>query len=59
MATDSVVRIAMHRQKYFDQLALNWDREVTRERLECLNNIIGELNIKHKKWPGWSRVMAG
>ena len=30
----------MHRNEYFDHLALNWDREVTGEMLECLNNII-------------------
>ena len=59
MATDSVGRLAMHRQEYFAQLALNWDREITGERLECRNNIIEELNTRHKKWPGWSRVMAG
>jgi ubiquinone/menaquinone biosynthesis C-methylase UbiE len=46
MATGSVNRLAMHRKEYFDHVALNWDCEVTGERLECLNNIIKELRIK-------------
>jgi ubiquinone/menaquinone biosynthesis C-methylase UbiE len=37
----------MQLQNYFDQLAPVWDEEVTRERLECLSNIIRELDIKH------------
>lgn len=36
----------MQLQDYFDQLVPNWDREVTPERLECLSNIIKELDIK-------------
>jgi ubiquinone/menaquinone biosynthesis C-methylase UbiE len=36
----------MQLQKYFDQLASTWDRELTQERLNCLSNIIKELNIK-------------
>ena len=36
----------MQLQKYFDQLASTWDKELTQERLNCLGNIIKELNIK-------------
>jgi ubiquinone/menaquinone biosynthesis C-methylase UbiE len=36
----------MQLQKYFDQLASTWDKELTQERLNCLSNIIKELNIK-------------
>jgi len=46
MATGSISRLAMQLQDYFDQLVPNWDREVTPERLECLSNIIQELDIK-------------
>jgi len=46
MATGSINRLAMQLQDYFDQLVPNWDREVTPERLECLSNIIQELDIK-------------
>jgi len=45
MATSSSIRLDIQRQKYFDQLASNWDREVTLETLECLSNIFKELNI--------------
>lgn len=46
MATGSSSKLAMQLQDFFDQLAPNWDKEVTRERLECLSNIIKELDIK-------------
>jgi ubiquinone/menaquinone biosynthesis C-methylase UbiE len=46
MATSSVGRLAMQLQEYFDQLAITWDKELTRERLNCLSNIIKELGIK-------------
>jgi ubiquinone/menaquinone biosynthesis C-methylase UbiE len=36
----------MQLQEYFDQLAPTWDKELTRERLNCLGNIIKELGIK-------------
>jgi ubiquinone/menaquinone biosynthesis C-methylase UbiE len=36
----------MQLQEYFDQLASTWDKELTRERLNCLGNIIKELGIK-------------
>jgi ubiquinone/menaquinone biosynthesis C-methylase UbiE len=36
----------MQLQEYFDQLAPTWDKEHTRERLNCLGNIIKELGIK-------------
>ena len=36
----------MQLQEYFDQSAPNWDKEVTRERLESLSNIVKELDIK-------------
>lgn len=45
MATDSTIRLATQRQEYFDQLASNWDRAVTLERVGCLSNIVEELNI--------------
>jgi len=36
----------MQLQEYFDQLAPAWDKELTRERLKCLGNIVKELGIK-------------
>jgi ubiquinone/menaquinone biosynthesis C-methylase UbiE len=36
----------MQLQEYFDQLAPAWDKELTRERLKCLSNIVKELDIK-------------
>lgn len=36
----------MQLQEYFDQLAPTWDKELTRERLKCLGNIVKELGIK-------------
>jgi ubiquinone/menaquinone biosynthesis C-methylase UbiE len=35
----------MQLQEYFDQLAPTWDKELTRERLKCLGNIVKELGI--------------
>ncbi|HUS04351.1 MAG TPA: methyltransferase domain-containing protein [Dehalococcoidia bacterium] len=52
MATNSSISLDIQRQKYFDRLASSWDKEVTQETLECLGNIIKELNIS----PG-SRVL--
>jgi len=52
MATSSSISLDIQRQKYFDRLASSWDKEVTLETLECLGNIIKELNIS----PG-SRVL--
>ncbi len=46
MAENSVGRLAMQLQEYFDQLAPTWDKELTRERLKCLGNIVKELGIK-------------
>ena len=46
MAASSVNRLAMQLQEYFDQLAPAWDKELTRERLKCLGNIVKELGIK-------------
>ena len=46
MAASSVNRLAMQLQEYFDQLAPTWDKELTRERLKCLGNIVKELGIK-------------
>jgi len=46
MAANSVGRLAMQLQEYFDQLAPTWDKELTRERLKCLGNIVKELGIK-------------
>jgi len=45
MAASSVSRLDMQLQEYFDQLAPTWDQEFTRERLECLSNIVKELGI--------------
>jgi len=36
----------MQLQEYFDQLAPTWDKELTPERLNCLDNIVKELGIK-------------
>lgn len=36
----------MQLQEYFDQLAPTWDRELTRERLKCLGDIVKELGIE-------------
>jgi len=46
MAASSVDRLAMQLQEYFDQLAPNWDKELTPERLKCLGKIVSELGIK-------------
>ena len=46
MAASSVKRLDMQLQEYFDQLAPTWDQEFTRERLECLGNIVKELGIE-------------
>jgi len=46
MATSTGSKLNMQLQGFFDQLAPNWDREVTEERLECLSNIVKELDIK-------------
>ena len=46
MAASSVNRLAMQLQEYFDQLAPTWDKELTRERLGCLGNIVKELGIE-------------
>ncbi len=45
----------MQLQEYFDQLAPTWDKELTRERLECLGNIVKELGIK----PGYHVLDIG
>jgi len=36
----------MQLQEYFDQLAPTWDKELTRERLNCLGDIVKELGIE-------------
>ena len=46
MATSTGSKLNMQLQEFFDRLAPNWDREVTEERLECLSNIVRELDIK-------------
>jgi len=46
MAESFVSRLDMQLQEYFDQLAPTWDQEFTRERLECLGNIVKELGIE-------------
>ncbi len=45
----------MQLQEYFDQLAPNWDKELTRDRLKCLSDIIKELGIK----PGYHVLDIG
>ena len=50
MATESISKLTMQIQDYFDRLAPNWDKEVSRERLECLSNIVRELDIKPGDW---------
>jgi len=46
MAADSIIRLAMQLQEYFDQLAPTWDKELTPEKLQCLGDIVKELDIK-------------
>jgi len=36
----------MQLQEYFDQLAPTWDKELTRERLNCLGDIVKKLGIE-------------
>jgi len=55
MAESSVSRLIMQLQKYFDQLAPTWDKELTQERLNCLGSIVRELGIK----PGCSVLDIG
>jgi ubiquinone/menaquinone biosynthesis C-methylase UbiE len=55
MAANSVSRLAMQLQEYFDQLAPTWDKELTQERRECLSNIVKELGIK----PGYCVLDIG
>jgi ubiquinone/menaquinone biosynthesis C-methylase UbiE len=45
----------MQLQEYFDQLAPTWDKEFTGERLNCLGNIVKELNIE----PGYCVLDIG
>jgi ubiquinone/menaquinone biosynthesis C-methylase UbiE len=40
----------MQLRDYFDRLAPNWDEEASREKLECLSNIVKELCIKSGDW---------
>jgi len=47
MAANSINRLDMQLQEYFDQLAPTWDQELTGERLNCLGNIVKELGIEH------------
>jgi ubiquinone/menaquinone biosynthesis C-methylase UbiE len=46
MAASSISRVDMQLQEYFDQLAPTWDKELTGERLNCLGNIVRELDIE-------------
>jgi ubiquinone/menaquinone biosynthesis C-methylase UbiE len=45
----------MQLQEYFDQLAPTWDEELTPEKLQCLGNIVKELDIK----PGYCVLDIG
>ena len=55
MAANSLSRLAMQLQEYFDQLAPTWDKEVTPERLKSLAKIVKELGIE----PGYHVVDIG
>ena len=55
MAENSAGRLAMQLQEYFDQLAPTWDKELTRERLNCLGDIVKELGIE----PGYHVLDIG
>jgi ubiquinone/menaquinone biosynthesis C-methylase UbiE len=55
MAASSAGRLTMQLQEYFDQLAPTWDKELTRERVQCLGKIVKELGIK----PGYYVVDIG
>ena len=55
MAENSVSRLDMQLQKYFDQLAPTWDQELTGERLKCLGDIVKELGIE----PGYHVLDIG
>lgn len=55
MAADSVSRLDMRLQEYFDRLAPTWDEELTQEGLWCLGNIVKELGIE----PGYSVLDIG
>ena len=55
MAANSVSRLGMQPQEYFDQLAPTWDKELTQEMRECLSNIVKELGIK----PGYCVLDIG
>jgi len=46
MATGLSNGIATPLQEYFDRMASHWDRELPLVRLECLGNIVKELNIR-------------
>jgi ubiquinone/menaquinone biosynthesis C-methylase UbiE len=46
MATSTSSQLTTQLQDYFDGLALDWDKEVTQERLEWLGSIVTELDIK-------------
>ena len=48
MATGSVNELTTRIKEYFDQLAPDWDKkvEVSREKLQCLGNVIEELDIR-------------
>jgi len=50
MAASSGNKLAMQIQAYFDQLAPNWDKELSWESLECFSNIVKELGIKPGDW---------
>ena len=45
----------MQLQEYFDQLAPTWDKELTPERLQCLGNMVKELDIR----PGYCVLDIG
>jgi ubiquinone/menaquinone biosynthesis C-methylase UbiE len=55
MAASSAGRLTMQLQEYFDQLAPIWDKELTRERVQCLGKIVKELGIK----PGYCVLDIG
>jgi ubiquinone/menaquinone biosynthesis C-methylase UbiE len=46
MAANSISRLDMQLQEYFDQLAPTWDEELTPEKLKRLGKIVKELGIE-------------
>ncbi len=50
MAASTINGLDMQLKDYFDHLAPSWDGEITSHSLECLANIVKELDIRHEDW---------